>query len=227
MQGALATLRATLGARHPSVGEALNLLAGLLLAEAALQTDPSRVLTAADSVTRQAVALHRTIYPEPNEQLRISLLRRASVARRLGLYDEAEGAARDAMRVAEAVVGRDHMSWISGNGVLAQIELARGDYRDAVVRLSEIRDWWAHAHGDDYLMTLRADLDLGVALTGVGQFEQAEARLMDAYQVLAREFGPAYRYTRAALRHLADLYERWNRPEQAARYRALLTSSVP
>lgn len=220
LRRALATLRAERGARHPSVGEALNLLAALLLAEAALQEEASRALAAADSVTREAVSLHRTIYPEPNDQLRVSLQLRASVLRRLERYAAAEATIREALALAKLLAGKDH-DWFASQVVLAHLELARGDHRDAIARLRETRQWWARAHGDDYLMTLRVDLDLAVALTGAEHFEEAEARLTAAYQTLHEKFGPTYRYTQAALRYLTDLYERWNRPEQAARYRAL------
>ena len=93
----------------------------------------------------------------------------------------------------------------------------------AAATLREIRDMWARTHGADYLITLTSDLALGKALIRAGQFQAAQETLLGAFQKLSEKRGNADRYSQSALRHLVDLYERWNQPAQAARYRALVS----
>lgn len=222
---ALKTLRATRGPEHPSVANALRVMADLLRIEVDLRPDPD-ALALADTVSREAVELHRTLYTEPSTELQMCLMARATVLRLLGEYEAAEEAAREAREIAEVVVGRDHNLWSAAEMHLARIELARGQYSNAVRRFSELRDESARSHGDDYLFTLTTDLKLGEALTGARRFEEAEARLTTAYETLVAQRGPTDRYAQDALRHLATLYDDWGKPEEAARYHALLEEAI-
>jgi hypothetical protein len=51
--------------------------------------------------------------------------------------------------------------------------------------------------------------------------------LLDAYRVLLTELGEDHSHTKSACKRLADLYQAWGRPEQAARYRRSPSSSSP
>jgi tetratricopeptide (TPR) repeat protein len=225
IDGALVTLRASEGERHATVAHALNrkaalLIALLALAPAAEPPDPV-VLALADSVSRAALELHREIFDEPNNDFWESLTNRATVLLHMKQYDEAEMVARESLTAGEAIAGRAGTAWISGASLLADIDIARGDYDRAAGTLKEIRDAWARDHGDDYLLTLASDLSLGDALMRAGQFEAAEACLLNAWQKLNTQRGSADRFTRSAVAHLVTLYEQWNRPEQAARFREM------
>ena len=59
-------------------------------------------------------------------------------------------------------------------------------------------------------------------LTDVARYEQAEALLLSAYPVLRDTLGSENVRTKRSLNHLVELYEAWEKPDEAARFRALL-----
>ncbi len=65
----------------------------------------------------------------------------------------------------------------------------------------------------------------GQCLTQLKRFGEAEAVLRDAHAQLSEAVGPQHRKTRRVIEHFVTLYEDWNKPAQAAEYRALLPSS--
>ena len=60
----------------------------------------------------------------------------------------------------------------------------------------------------------------GGFLTTVGEYDRAESLLVHSYTVLREARGPDDPATHRALSHLVELYEAWDKPEQAAEYRA-------
>jgi hypothetical protein len=63
---------------------------------------------------------------------------------------------------------------------------------------------------------------LGEHETLVGRYAAAERHLLAAYENLKVTRGERHARTVDALNRLVTLYEKWNRPADAARYRALL-----
>jgi eukaryotic-like serine/threonine-protein kinase len=77
-------------------------------------------------------------------------------------------------------------------------------------------------------MAATARCALGACLTQKGEYEEAEALLLGSLDVLDGACGKVGEYEAAAcLRRIVTLYEAWGKPEQAAAYVALLTSTVP
>jgi hypothetical protein len=64
-------------------------------------------------------------------------------------------------------------------------------------------------------------------LTIEQRYNEAEPLLVGSYESLKHSQGPSNPRTRLALQRLANLYEAWNKPEQAAPYRALISDSKP
>ena len=63
---------------------------------------------------------------------------------------------------------------------------------------------------------------LGSALTGLREFEAAEPLLMDSYPVIRDDRGRDHIRTRQALGRIITLYDSWNRPAKAERFRRIL-----
>ncbi len=59
----------------------------------------------------------------------------------------------------------------------------------------------------------------GEVLAAEGRFDEAEPLLLDSHAQFLAGFGPDNGNPRRAARRLAELYEAWGRPEQAAEYR--------
>ncbi|MBT8484746.1 MAG: tetratricopeptide repeat protein [Phycisphaerales bacterium] len=66
------------------------------------------------------------------------------------------------------------------------------------------------------------DVSLGWCLAEQGRYSEAEPLLLDALETFRTTFDPAHPRTIDTLRSVARLYERWQRPEQAAEYEAVL-----
>jgi tetratricopeptide (TPR) repeat protein len=75
-------------------------------------------------------------------------------------------------------------------------------------------------HPADHWRVFEARGYVGLARLVAGRLQEAEADLLAAHEGLRRSRGPAAAETLTARRHLADLYERWGRDEDARRYRA-------
>jgi hypothetical protein len=65
---------------------------------------------------------------------------------------------------------------------------------------------------------------LGATLAALARYDEAETVLLDAQRDLDATAGPQSRDARATLTRLVALYDAWQRPEEAAAYRALLAS---
>jgi tetratricopeptide (TPR) repeat protein len=68
---------------------------------------------------------------------------------------------------------------------------------------------------------IRAERFHGICLLKLGRFAAAESVLVAAHQGLLEGFGPTNQYVGASARDLAELYQRWGRPAEAARYRTV------
>jgi hypothetical protein len=60
---------------------------------------------------------------------------------------------------------------------------------------------------------------------GVEAHEAAKRDLRDGLELIERTRGPGDRYTVKVLEGLVGLYRSWDRPEQAAQYRARIEAS--
>ncbi len=69
------------------------------------------------------------------------------------------------------------------------------------------------------------EVALGGCLSLLNQFDEADELLVRAYQTLLEERGETYQRTQEALEYLVALYESWDHPEQAERYRSKLNEA--
>lgn len=68
---------------------------------------------------------------------------------------------------------------------------------------------------------------LGDALVGQGRYAEAEPLLLQSYPILKTSIGARAKPTQEILASLVSLYQSWGRPEEAARFRALLAPPSP
>lgn len=98
--------------------------------------------------------------------------------------------------------------------------LATGDFDLAERSFVRALDLRRQLHPPDDPRIADARAMLGAARLRAGRYEEAEPELLAAYEASLAARGPSARETLQLQRQLADLYERWNRPEQARRYRS-------
>ncbi len=76
--------------------------------------------------------------------------------------------------------------------------------------------------GEDHPGTLNSRYWLGVCLVNLKLFPRAETALLAAYESYLRVFGETHPGTAASINWLIKLYEGWNKPEEAAKWKAKL-----
>ena len=127
-----------------------------------------------------------------------------------------------ALAIRLALLGPDHPAVAVTRKNTAATLLALGDTEAAgglleealaVLRLPPSRDGWNLADAESLF---------GVWLAQSGRYREAEERLVAGYRTIRDLRGESSADARIALRRLVDLYSAWNRPDQAAAYRALL-----
>lgn len=66
---------------------------------------------------------------------------------------------------------------------------------------------------------------LGACFMDEGNYRVAEPLLVESQAIIETQFGPKHDRTRVATTRVVTLYERWGKPDRAARYRAELEAA--
>lgn len=242
--------RAHGGAEHVDTAESLHLLGAglnlqghyaeaephlreaLLIRERAL---PARHVDVADTLTELASSLNRL---QRRDEARTLLTRalaidraansdhEARVLNSLGLLSAADGDDHAAERFfAQAIAyrrqrfGSQHPDLPTNLINLARVYLRRGTPGDAIPLLQEALTGRQRTFGDVHVNTASARLQLVAAYIDATDMAAAERLLLDQERILGPKGDAEVR--RAVNAQFASLYERWDRPKDAQRYRPL------
>jgi tetratricopeptide (TPR) repeat protein len=159
---------------------------------------------------------------EPLPALRGGLLNtRAEALRGLGRFDEAGAAYRAAIAVrrSSGTSAPEIASWLSSYGGLLE-EQGRLPEAEAAIR-DAVAEFEQH-FGEGSFYAMHIQQRLGDVLAAQGEYADAEGVLREAYDRLRAERGVEDSFTQEAVASLIALYERWGRPAEAARFRALV-----
>ena len=200
------------GSRHRETMIASQTLASVLRKQGRTG-DAERLLRGALETARTLFSAGHPMVLGASRSLAAVLDQRQQFAESLGLRQSELADAIDLrgpgdVYVALALAGLGHHALASGDLRLADtsfrraLELRRQMHPSGHWRIDEARGMVA-------VVALRA-----------GRFDESEPGLLAAYEGLRAHRGAAAAETLAARRHLADLYDRWNRPQRAAQYRS-------
>ncbi|MEM1183432.1 MAG: serine/threonine-protein kinase [Planctomycetota bacterium] len=125
----------------------------------------------------------------------------------------------DAVAGATAALGRDHpyTQTIRNNQGLALSALGR--YEDAQEVFSELLLLRTESFGEDHPDTLVSMILVANNLARLERFEEAEEIGLRGHRLFMQTVGPDHFGTQRARDALVSIYTRWNRPEDAARWR--------
>ncbi|NRA97968.1 MAG: tetratricopeptide repeat protein, partial [Planctomycetes bacterium] len=76
--------------------------------------------------------------------------------------------------------------------------------------------------GEEHLHSIQAQRELAICLAKQKAYAKAEPMLLDAYQRYVKVLGAKHPSVVTSIRYLVDLYERWGKPEEAAKWKAKL-----
>jgi hypothetical protein len=105
------------------------------------------------------------------------------------------------------------------------VELGSGD---AVAAEATFREAWTmqiDLEGREHFRTAIAESLLGRCLVSLKRYDEAEPLLLEAVNLLDRSLGAEENRTRGARRRLAELYDAWGKPEEAAKHRPIAAES--
>jgi eukaryotic-like serine/threonine-protein kinase len=212
---ALAIAEGVLGDEHPQVAELLNRLASVRWWR--------RDLVEAETLHLRSIALKRQIYGERHLEVAYGLNNLAAVLRAKGELEGADTLHNQSLSIVHATVGDEHaVYWeVLANkaitvGVTGDCDRAETLHRRSIegMRRTLPREPWR---------VPRQQVSLGICLTRLSRFEEAEAELLGGLAVM-REPGVPQRYTGDAIEGLVGLYTAWGKLAEAERYRRMLES---
>ena len=210
LEEALPYRRALLG-RHPHVAVSLCNL-GLVLC------DEGRYTEAVPRFEEAITLWQETLSPE-NKNVGQGLIGLATALRGAGQRAQALEHCREALEM-KAIKGVER-----GQGLylLGELYLDDGNPQVAAEHLRDAVQSLQAELGDNHRSTALASSALGDCLVSLGRFDEAEPLLLNSYERIQGVFGPTRREPELALQRIVRLYDGWGRPEDAARYRALLS----
>ena len=137
----------------------------------------------------------------------------------LGRQEESVQLQMRAMEISARVYGKDSRDYIIGLGNIAYDLDALGRYQEAADAWITVADWYARndpASPKGPIRKVRAYC----TLAGRGMdWEEAESLLLESYDHLVDLGGEDHQYVPIARGAIAEFYDRWGKPDQAAVYR--------
>ncbi|MEM7353677.1 MAG: tetratricopeptide repeat-containing protein kinase family protein, partial [Acidobacteriota bacterium] len=189
----------------------------------AVTLEALRELDAAEIYHRESLELNRRLLGERDPNLAVSRYRLARVLVRQGEHEEATGefqAALDIQR--ESLKPQDPALAQTLTGLsFTLLETGQPERAEGLAR--ESLSLWQQWPVEQWSKIVQSQSLLGRSLAAQGRFADAETLLLDSYSALRQQRGEADRSTQRELARVIDLYEAWDRPDEAARYRGLLT----
>jgi len=142
------------------------------------------------------------------------------VYRKLGLYREAEGLLKEALKLREKNLGPAHEEVAESLRNLANLYVVQARYSECEPLYERCRDIREAVGGPGHPDYARSLLSLAYLYRRQGRPEEAEALCLEALPVLEEGLGPEHRDVAVALRILANLYifqERYAEAEPLSR----------
>jgi len=190
---ALAMKRELLGNDHPDVANTLNNIAFVL--------DSRGDAAGALATEREALRIYQQAYHGDHEKV-------AAVTNRIGLwlalageYGEAERYLQDGLAMRRRLFGDTHPDVASSLENLAILQVATHRYADALISARSAAEIYTSALSATHWKTAIAESAEGAALTGLGNYPDAETLLVRSYAILSKD-----QFVPASFRSLAQNY---------------------
>jgi len=206
--------RRVLGEAHPSTLAAMNNL-GLLYQAQGKQN-------LAVSLYEKALELQRQVLGEDHPNTLTSKNNLALIYKSQGKYDLALPLYEAALEGRRRVLGADHPGTLTSMNNLGVLHMSQGNHDLALPLLEAAFEEQARRLGEDHAGTLTAMSNLGRCLTEQGAYGEAEPLLLSLYSRRLKLLGAKHQIVVRSVGRLVYLYDRWDRPDEAARWRAKL-----
>ncbi len=211
---ALDSAVAMLPVQHPVLANWKSQLATLL--------ENEKRYDEAELLYREALSAQREVLGDDHRNVGTTANNLAGALRKAGRYVDAAPHYAEAVRIYRAALGEDH-AWVAI--VLANQaynQFLANDFAQAEQTAQQCLQVSAGHWPPEHWRIAMVETMVGGCLTARGDFRAAESLLTDSLSKLENGEGSPPPRIRMAREQLAELYRRWDKPEQAAAYEALL-----
>jgi serine/threonine protein kinase len=139
-------------------------------------------------------------------------------------YEQAEPLFREALAIRREIEG-DHPRTLISAYNLGNLYSQTDRHEQAEPLYREALEGFERVYGQDHPYVLLTINSLARNLISLERFPDAEALAADSYERHRARYGPDDEEVEATVELLAELYEAWGRPEQAAKWRDRLSGS--
>ncbi|MBX3278639.1 MAG: serine/threonine protein kinase [Acidobacteria bacterium] len=210
---ALALRRKLFGPEHPEVV--------ISIANLALALQDKREYDEAERHYREALELRRKLLGPDHPNLTITMNNLATLLRLKGDYRQAELLFQQTLAMRRRLLGETHPETATSMSNLAGVYFDKGDYNEAERMYRQVLDVYLKSLQPDHWMINRTRSLIGGCLIRLKRFREAEEQLLIAHAGLKVSHGDLHTATRRTVSRLLELYQAWDKPEQAAQWRDL------
>jgi tetratricopeptide (TPR) repeat protein len=134
---------------------------------------------------------------------------------------EAEALARETLAARRATLGDEHTHTFFSIDTLVTVLTDQGNYDEAIALAREALEGRRRRLGPDHAATFISVTKYTRVLQLAGRFQEAETELLSVHAALKASHGESDPRVGAIAEQLVDCYTAWNRPHQAAAWRAI------
>ncbi|HEV3181559.1 MAG TPA: toll/interleukin-1 receptor domain-containing protein [Steroidobacteraceae bacterium] len=215
---ALAMRRELLGDAHPDVAQTLSELARVI--------DSQGDVRGAIDAERESLDIYRKLFPGDNPDVARTMNVLGYFLMESGDYSTAETYLQGGLQMRRRLFGDAHPEIASSLVGVAILQVGMHKYSDALASARAAGDMYTSALSASNWKTALAESVGGAALAGMGEYPEAEERLLHGYAVLSNNAAALPMYRKLARHYLETLYRSWGRPSDAMRYAAATDSSA-
>jgi serine/threonine-protein kinase len=213
---ALALKRETLGEVHPDVAITLSNLAVVI-------HDRGDIRGALQTI-EEALEIYRKLFHGDNPELANNMNALGFWYTEMGDYATADRNLEEALAMRRRLFGKSHPQIASSLVHVGILQVATHKYHDALLSSRAAVEMYTTALSATNWKTALAESVSGAALTGIGEYTEAEQHLMHGYTILSNDVGTMPMYRKLTRHYLEALYRSWGRPSDAMRYAAAIDS---
>ena len=211
---ALEAKRRVLGNEHPSTLASIGNMGALLLDQG--MYDEAQVYYT------EALETNRRVQGDDHPDTLISINNMGVLLKRQGKYDEAEVYYTEALEGRRRVLGDEHPSTLISINNMGVLLKRQGKYEEAMPYYMAALEAKRRVLGDEHPDTLISINNMGVLLYMQGKYEEAMPYYVEALETNRRVQGDEHPDTLISINFLIGLYDAWDKPGEAKKYRDML-----
>ena len=146
----------------------------------------------------------------------------AAFYREAGRLDELEQWYRDSVAEARAILPPGSLALAMSIRTLGGFLLEQQRFSEAEKVFREVLEITRQGLPANHWRIYEVETIVGTSLAGQGRFEEAESIVVNAYNQLKKDRHMPHEDLQKARQRVVDLYTAWEKPDEAAKYRAML-----